>query len=206
MRLFSRRFEQPLHDLFNEHAQNLLGGAELLSQILGQPLRDRARALPRLHDHAARSLELTHRISNRLADSLITPFEADALHDLAMTVSDAVNAMERTAELASAQGAGTVPDVLLEVAGAIERSSEIIVEALWKLQKVKELENYYVEIRRQRRHADRLTLRATLELYEKGGAAADLMRARDLIESMERIAAHLDQTGRLADLLRVKAP
>lgn len=203
---FSRRFEQPLHDLFNELAQILVGGGEILARTLGLPQRDRARSLAQVHEHTARAADLTHRVSNRLADSLITPFEADALHDLALSMSDALDAMERTAQLAAAPGSGTLPGPLLEAAQVIERACEITVEALWKLQNVRELEDYAVQMRRLRRHGERLALRATLDLYEQGGSAADLLRTRDLITSIEQILARLDQTGRLADLLRVKAP
>jgi uncharacterized protein Yka (UPF0111/DUF47 family) len=205
-RLFSRRFESSLHDLFNDLAQVLVAGGEIHSRTLGQPPRDRARSAPRLHELASDSAQLSHRIANRLADSLITPFEADALHDLALTMSDLMYTLERTAELSATRGAAVVPDTLLEAAQLIERGCELTVEAVWKLQAVKELEGYAQEMRRLRRHGDGLALRARTEVYAHGGAAADLLRERDQIESVEASLRLLDELGRTADLLRVKAP
>lgn len=206
MRLFSRQFEQPLTDLFNELAEILVAGSEVLSRTLGQAPRDRARVAPRLREHATHGAQLAHRISNRLADSLITPFEADSLYDLASAISDTLDAMEHAAERVAAQPGGSPPETLLEAAQVIERMCAITVEATWKLRKVRELESYGMEMRRLVRHGDRLVLQATLDLYERGGAAVDLMRDRDLIDAMDRVISLLGRAGRLADVLRVKAP
>lgn len=206
MRLFPRRFEQSLSDLFNDLAQLLVAGSETLSRTMGMTYQDRLGAAPRLHEHATRAAQLSHRIANRLADSLVTPFEADALHDLALTMNDAVDAMEYTARIMTSRQCPAAPDPLLEAAQLIERACAITVEATWKLQKVRELESYYPEMRRLKRHGDELVLTATTDLYEKGGTAAEVLFERDLIRAVEDVLTQMEKAGRLADLLRVKAP
>jgi uncharacterized protein Yka (UPF0111/DUF47 family) len=192
MRLFTRRFEQPLTDLFNDLAQLLVGGAETLSRILSQPARDRSHSAPKLHEHATRAGQLSHRVTNRLADSLISPFEADALHDLALAMADVLDAMESTAELMVHGRRPTAPDTLLETAQVIERMAE--------------LDNYYREIRRLKKHGDRLIQTTMTDLYDRGGTAVDLLRERDLIQAVGRVLTLLELVGRLMDVLRVKAP
>jgi uncharacterized protein Yka (UPF0111/DUF47 family) len=206
VRLFSRRSEQSLNDLFGDLAQLLVLGSETLSRTMGMTYRDRIRVAPRLHEHANRAAQLSHRIANRLADSLITPFEADALHDLALTMNDAVDAMEYTAQIMTSRQCPAAPDPLLEAAQLIERACAITVEATWKLQDVRQLDSYYPEMRRLKRHGDGLVLTATTALYERGGAAVDVLFERDLIRAVEDVLVQMEKAGRLADLLRVKAP
>jgi uncharacterized protein Yka (UPF0111/DUF47 family) len=145
-------------------------------------------------------------VTNRLADSLISPFEADALHDLALAMADVLDAMESTAELMVHGRRPTAPDTLLETAQVIERMAAITVEATWRLQSVDELDNYYREIRRLKKHGDRLIQTTMTDLYDRGGTAVDLLRERDLIQAVGRVLTLLELVGRLMDVLRVKAP
>ncbi|MFC0675122.1 DUF47 domain-containing protein [Brachybacterium hainanense] len=204
MRLFPRQFERPLYSLLNDLAQLLTGSAELVSRTLGQPARDRSRALPALHENATRATELTGRIGNRLAESLITPFEAEVLYELALSMGDAVDAMERIAELTVSFRLGRISTSMLEAAQVLERACDLTVEACWGLPAVAQLGAYHRELRRLRRHGTRLVEQSIAELYSTGGAAADLLRGRDVAQAMLDALALLDRAGRQADLLRIK--
>lgn len=204
MRLFPRQFERPLHSLLTDLAQLLTGSAELLSRTLGQPARDRSRALPGLHENTTRATELSSRIGNRLAESLITPFEAELMYEFALSMSDAIDRMERIAEMTVAFRLGRIPTPLLEAAQVVERAADITVEAGWTLPDVRALGEYHREMRRLRRHGDRLVDRSVVELYGQGGASADLMRGREIAQGMYELLDLLDRAARQAELLRVK--
>ncbi len=204
MRLFPRQFERPLHSLLTDLAQLLAGSAELLSRTLGQPSRDRSRALPALHENATRASELTARIGNRLAESLITPFEAEVLYEFALSMADATDRMERIAELTVTFSMGRISTPMLEAAQVVERAADITVEAGWTLPDLRGLGEYHREMRRLRRHGDRLVERSIAELYTRGGTAADLLRGRDVAQGMLDLLGLLDRAARQADLLRIK--
>lgn len=204
MRLCPRRFERSLYSLYSDLAQLLVNSAEMLSRTLGQPTRDRSRILPRLHENATRASELTHRISNRLAESLITPFEAEVLYDFAHSLDDAVSRMELTAEMTVAYRVGSISKQLLETAQAIERGAEITLEATWTLSSLRRLGEYHREMHHLRRHGDRLVHQAVAALYTQGGAATDLLRHRDIATGLGSCLELLDAASRHADLLRVR--
>ncbi|MDO5662934.1 MAG: DUF47 family protein [Brachybacterium sp.] len=204
MRLFASRHERPLFTLFADAAQLLSHGAEILSRTLGEGRRERPRIAAKLHEDAVEVADLTRRIANRLADSLITPFEADVLHALALAMSDAVDAMERCANLVVRYRLRSIPTSILEAAQVIERAATVTAEATWQLGSVAKLSEFYVEMRRLENHADQLVRQALTDLYDSSVSTADMLRMRDVIQEMERAARAFETIARTTDLLRVK--
>ncbi|RCS71295.1 DUF47 family protein [Brachybacterium alimentarium] len=204
VQLFARRSERSMNDLFGELAELLVQGADTHSRLLGHGYRERTRMAPALHDQSTRAEELCHRIAQRLAQSLITPYEAEMLYDLALTIADTVDSMEHTAELLVLSRVGAVPEPLLEAAQGIERAAELTVVATWTLTRVRDMGDYYLQMRKLRRQGDRLVRQALGELYSRGGATSELLPLHDIAESIRRTVELQERTARLADLLRVK--
>ncbi|MGO2312758.1 DUF47 domain-containing protein [Brachybacterium tyrofermentans] len=204
VQLFPRRVERSMTDLFSELAELLVQATDTHSRLLGHGYRERTRIAPVLHDQASRAEELCLRIAQRLAQSLITPYEAELLYDLALTLADTVAAMEDSAELLVVSRVGALPTPLLEAAKGIERAAELTVVATWTLNRVRDMGDYYPQIRKLKRQGDRLVRQALGELYQRGGASTDLLPLRDITASMGRTIELQEHTGRLADLLRVK--
>lgn len=204
VQLFPRRAERSMTDMFGELAELLVQATDTHSRLLGHGYRERTRIAPALHDQSTRAEELCHRIAQRLAQSLITPYEAEMLYDLALTMADTVDSMENTAELLVLSRVSALPEPLLEAAKGIERAAELTVVATWTLNRVRDMGDYYPQIRKLKRQGDRLVRQALGELYQRGGATTELMPLHDVAESIRRTVDLQERTGRLADLLRVK--
>src|SRR5690625_7305617 len=131
--------------LIGELSKLIVQAADAHSKVLGLGYRERMRVAPRLHDHSTRAEELCRRIATRLADSLITPYEAELLYDLALTIADTIDSMEHTAALLVLARLGTLPTALLEAGKGIERAAELPVVASWALSRVRDLDDYYVQ-------------------------------------------------------------
>lgn len=204
MRLFPTRYEKPLFDLFADIAHQLVSGSEILSRTLGESPRERSRTAPRLQEHAADAAALSRRIGNRLAEALITPFEAEVLHALALAMADTVAHMERAADLTVRFEIGTVPDALLEAAQLIERAAEITVEATWHLGDPAQLHAYSAGMQRLVNHGEGL-VRATLqEIFTEGAEPAGMLRMREITLELRRVLDEFERCARGTDLLRIK--
>ncbi len=203
-RLFPQRTERPLYDLFAELSELLVQAADTHSKLLGHGYRERTRIAPRLHEQATVSEELCRRIAQRLAHSLITPYEAELLYDFALTIADTVDSMEHTAELLVISKVGTLPTPLLEAAKGIERTAELTVAITWKLSRVRDLGDYYEQVRKLKRQGDRLVRRALGDLYSRGGASQELLPLHDVAASIRETIVLQERAARIADLLRVK--
>ena len=90
-RLFPTRTERPLSDLLSELAELLVQAADTHSKLLGNGYRERTRIAPTLHEQSTVAEELCRRIAQRLAHSLITPYEAELLYDCLLYTSDAAD-------------------------------------------------------------------------------------------------------------------
>ncbi|MBB5832337.1 DUF47 domain-containing protein [Brachybacterium aquaticum] len=203
-RLFPQRTERPMYDLFAELAELQVQAADTHSKLLGHTYRERTRIAPKLHEQSTVAEELCRRIAQRLVQSLITPYEAELLYDFALTLADAVDAMEHTAELLVVSRIGTLPTPLLDAAKGIERASELTVAATWKLSDTQDLGDYYAQVRKLKRQGDRLVRQALGELYKKGGAAQEMLPLHDVSESVRETITLQERSARITDLLRVK--
>lgn len=204
MRLFPRRYEKPLFDLFGDIAQLLVSGSECLSRTLGEDPRERARLAAQLHEQSADAMALTRRVANRLAEALITPFEAEVLHSFALRMSDALDAMERAADLTVRFELGSVADPLLEIAELISRAAEITVEAVWHLSDVDELREYPAAMRRLDTHGERLLRGALTEIYSSRAEAGPMLASREVAFQLRGVLERFELVARNADLLRIK--
>ena len=203
-RLFPARTERPLSELLSELAELLVQAADTHSKLLGSGYRERTRLAPTLHEQSTVAEELCLLTSRRLAESLITPYEAELLYDFSLTIADAVDAMEHTAGLLVAARTGTLPIPLLDAAEGIERAAELTVAASWKLNDTQDLGDYYVQVRKLKRQGDRLVRQALGELYSRGGATQELLPLHDVAGSIQRTIALQERVARIADLLRIK--
>ncbi|WP_114855108.1 DUF47 domain-containing protein [Brachybacterium sp. YJGR34] len=203
-RLFPRRTEGPLYGLFGELAELLVQAADTHSKLLGHGYRERTRIVPKLHEQSTVAEELSRRIAERLAQSLITPYEAELLYELSLTITDTVDSLEHTAQLLVASRVGALPTPLLDAAKGIERAAELTVVASWTLHSVRDLGDYYLQIRKLKRQGDRLVRQALGELYQQGGSSQEMLPLHDVCESVGRTLAFQERTARSADLLRVK--
>ena len=203
-RLFPQRSERPLYDLFAELAELLVQASDTHSKVLGHGYRERTRIAPRLHEQSTVAEELCRRIAQRLAQSLITPYEAELLYDFALTIADTVDAMEHTAELLVASRLGQLPTSLLDAAKGIERAAELTVAASWKLAGIRELGDYYEQVRKLTRQGERMVRKALGELYTRGGSTQELLPLHDVSESIRHTITLQERVARIADLLRVK--
>ena len=203
-RLLPQRSERPLYDLYAELAELLVQASDTHSKLLGHGYRERTRIAPRLHEQSTVAEELCRRIAQRLAQSLITPYEAELLYDFALTIADTVDAMEHTAELLVLSRLGQLPTPLLHAAKGIERAAELTVAASWKLAGIRELGDYYEQVRKLTRQGERMVRRALGELYTRGGATQELLPLHDVAESIRHTITLQERVARIADLLRVK--
>lgn len=207
MPLFSPPREKPVYHIFTDLAQCVQVSAETLAESLALEGEGRSSAFDRLQTHMIDAAELNHRIANRLATSLITPFQADALHGVAAAMKLCVNEMERTADLTLRLKIDKLPKRLLEILSIIERASELVVQCAWKLENPKQLSGFDEDMRRLTTHASEHSRTAIAELWDDCSTPSSFpsaARSREVIGALERVLLAFQDLSRCVDLLRVK--
>ncbi|MCT1867177.1 hypothetical protein M3B90_06530 [Dermabacter sp. p3-SID358] len=207
MPLFSPPRERSVYHIFTDLAQCVQTSSETLAETLALEDEARAKAFERLQAHAIDASELNHRIANRLATSLITPFQADALHGVAAAMKLCVSEMERAADLTLRLEIGKLPNRLLEILSVVERASELVVQCAWKLEAPKQLSAFDEDMRRLTTHASEHSRKAIAELWESCTTPSEFpacARMREVIGALECVLLAFQNLSRCVDLLRVK--
>lgn len=207
MALFSPPREKSVYHIFTDLAQCVQSSSETLAEALALEGQARAAAFERLQSHAIDAAELNHRIANRLATSLITPFQADALHGVAAAMKLCVNDMERTADLTLRLEIEKLPNRLLEILSVIERAAKLVVQCAWKLENPKQLSAFDEDMRRLTTHASEHSRTAIAELWDNCPTPSSFpaaARTREVIGALDCVLLAFQNLSRCVDLLRVK--
>ena len=204
MRGISFRRAKSVYDLLGELAQHLSASAEIMSRTLGEDPSERALLAQSLERESADAAALHRRVTNTLATSLITPFEADALHELSHAIQHTVEGIERTVAMAVQLKLGTFRTPLMETLALIERMSELTVQACWTLSDSDGLASYYEEMRRVETHASTLARQATVHCLLNATDPGLALREREVVWRTELVLERYAEIAKAADLLRVK--
>ena len=112
MALRFRPVDGTFYDLFTRSATDLVGGADLLAEMLGDGA-DRATWPSRCARPSTRRDETTHEIVRRVNSTFVTPFDREDIYALASGLDDVMDFMEEAVDLV----------LLYEVERAARRSS-----------------------------------------------------------------------------------
>ena len=89
--------EAGFFDLFERHAETLVGGAEVMRRMFA-----REEAIPeacrRIADYENQADDVTREVLNAVRRTFITPFDRSAITDLISSMDDAIDEMQKTAK------------------------------------------------------------------------------------------------------------
>jgi uncharacterized protein len=206
MRLLPR--DSAIFDDVAALAQHVVVGADVLVRMLGaggsdrSDLSERLAAVERVADDAARL------VVRRVTSSFITPFDRRDLVALAHGLDDCVDALAGVAGVVLATGAGELPPAVVEQVALVQRQAELTAPAMARLRSVRDLVDYWVEVRRLEHEVGRTHL-VVLEGVHRGGprGAADLLQALAAKEVGDRLvvaARAFEQLSRTVETIAVQ--
>ena len=98
MRLKFRPVDSSFYDLFSEAANHLVGGAQLLSEMLAEGT-SRAEVAQRMREAEHAADETTHSIIRRVNSTFVTPFDREDIYSLASALDDVMDMMDEAVDL-----------------------------------------------------------------------------------------------------------
>jgi len=142
-----RPVDASFYDLFSASAAHLTTGASLLAEMLAEG-SDREDVARRMREAEHEADETTHAIVRRVNSTFVTPFDREDIYSLASGLDDIMDMMDEVVDLVLLYDVAELPsgfDTLVEV---IQECSRITTEAMPRLQAMKDLEEYWIEINR----------------------------------------------------------
>jgi predicted phosphate transport protein (TIGR00153 family) len=190
--------DRQFFDLFEEAAQNILRGADLLDQMLaGWPEKaNLARELLIAEQDGDR---ITHDIVQRLNQTFVTPIDREDILELASGLDDVLDMAEEVGDFLGLYKIEAPMSQAQRMAHILLQSCRQIAEAMPRLRKFDDISHYTVEIHRLENDGDRVVREALASLFEEGIDPMVVIRWKDIYERLEQA---IDATERVANILQ----
>jgi predicted phosphate transport protein (TIGR00153 family) len=203
VRLRFRPVDTTFYDLFSQSASHLVDGAALLAEMLGDG-NDRAAIAQRMRDAEHQADETTHEIVRRVNSTFVTPFDREDIYSLASQLDDVMDFMEEAVDLVLLYEVEHLPSELANQVEVIQRCAELTAESMPRLQTMKDLEEYWIEINRLENAGDKSYRRILAKLFSGKYEALEVLKLKDVVDSLEAAIDAFETVANIVEQIAVK--
>ncbi len=195
--------QDAFYTFFTEAADNLVTGADLLSQMMTNG-NDRAALAERLRDIEHASDEVTHAVFRQLNTSFITPFDREDIYRLGSTLDDVMDAMEAAGDLVLLYGLEQLPGEIEQIVDVLGRCARVTAAAMRRLKSMKDLEEYWIEANRLENEADQVYRRLLKRLFSGEYDALTVLKLKEVGDVLEGAADAFEHVANAVETIVVK--
>ena len=203
MGLRFRPVDASFYDLFSEAAQHLVGGAELLAEMLADG-SDKEEVASRMRAAEHQADETTHAIVKRVNSTFVTPFDREDIYALGSGLDDVMDMMDEVVDLILLYEVQQIPAELSKQVEVIQRCAELTAEAMPKLQAMQSLEEYWIEINRLENTGDKNHRRMLAQLFSGEFKTLEVLKLKDIVESLEGAIDAFEKVANIVEQIAVK--
>jgi uncharacterized protein len=182
------------YDQFASSARNIVEAAEVLEQLIA-PGADRAALNARMRDIEHANDENTHEVMRRLNSTFVTPFDREDIYDLASRLDDVVDFLEAAADLIVLYEVDDLPTPTREVVRILVQAAHVTAEAMPRLQTMKDLSEFWIEVNRLENEADQLYRRTLATLFNGSYDALTALKLKDVADQVEAAADAMEDVA-----------
>ncbi|HET7139369.1 MAG TPA: nuclease PIN [Arthrobacter sp.] len=141
--------------LLSRMAQQIVLASATMAEILGVPAAEHAKLVDDMHNHEAKSGELHFALLTHMRTSFVNPLPREDMYALSRYLNEALEKLDGAAELVSLYQLDRLPKRAADQLEVISRQAELTVEAMRRLNNLDDLEDYWIEILRLSKRAER---------------------------------------------------
>ncbi|WP_340537257.1 DUF47 domain-containing protein [Nocardioides sp. GXZ039] len=203
MGLRFRPVDSAFFELFTEQARHLVTGAALLAEMMAETSdKEDVAARMRAAEHDAD--ETTHALVRRVNSTFITPFDREDIYALASGLDDVMDEMDEAVDLILLYEVKTMPPELSQQVEVLQRCAELTAEAMPKLQSMKSLEEYWIEINRLENAGDKNHRRTLAKLFSGEFKTIEVLKLKDIVEALEAAIDAFETVANVVEQIAVK--
>ena len=203
MRLRLRPTDTSFYDLFTTAAEHLVLGAELLAEMLSDN-SDKADVAKRMREAEHAADETTHEIVKKVNSTFVTPFDREDIYALGSGLDDVMDMMDEAVDLILLYEVAVLPPDLSEQVDVLQRCAELTAEAMPRLQGMKGLEDYWIEINRLENAGDKNHRRMLAALFSGEYKTIEVLKLKDVEESLEGAIDAFEKVANIVEQIAVK--
>jgi len=217
-----RPSEAAFYDMFSRAAQNLVRGAELLSE-LALPDVDVQSVSERLIEVEHDSDQITHDLYKKINSTFVTPFDREDIYQLGHRLDDVMDHIEAVGSLVYLYGLTKLPALpreMHELVDVLNRQAAITAEAMERLRigapgvkrpkGVKRmkglagLEDYWVECNRLENEGDRAYRMLLVRLFSGEYDALTVLKMKEVADELEAASDAFEHVANTIETIAVK--
>ena len=198
-----RPVDVTFYDLFAASAQHLVVGAGLLAEMLADGA-DRDAVAQRMREAEHQADETTHEIVRRVNSTFVTPFDREDIYALASGLDDVMDFMDEAVDEILLYEVAEIPAELSTQVEVLQQCAEITAAAMPKLQSMKNLTEYWIEINRLENAGDKTFRRILAKLFSGEFKALEVLKLKDIVESLESAIDAFEKVANTVEQIAVK--
>jgi predicted phosphate transport protein (TIGR00153 family) len=198
-----RPVDTTFYDHFTRSAQHLVVGAALLTEMLAEGA-DHEAVAQRMREAEHNADETTHEIIQKVNTTFITPFDREDIYNLGAGLDDVMDMMDEAVDLILLYEVKTLPAELSILVEVLQRCAEVTAEAMPKLQSMKDLDEYWIEINRLENAGDKTFRRTLAMLFSGDFKAIEVLKLKDIVTSLEGAIDAFEKVAHIVEQIAVK--
>jgi uncharacterized protein len=198
-----RPVDATFYDLFTQLAERLVKGAELLNEVFTDGI-DRDAIGERMREEEHLADEATHDIIRRVNRTFVTPFDREDIYSLASSLDDVMDYMEEAVDLILLYEIRELPAGMAGQAQVIQRCAELTAESMPRLQTMKDLDEYWIEINRLENTGDKGYRKLLAQLFSGEFEALEVLKLKDVVDSLEDAIDAFETVANVIEQISVK--
>ena len=198
-----RPVETSFYDLFAKSANQLVQGAALLSEMMVDG-GDRQSIAERMREQEHLADDIAHDVIRQVNKTFVTPFDREDIYSLASVLDDVMDFMEEAVDLILLYEVGHLPEELSEQAEVIRRCAELTAATMPRLQTMKDLDEYWIEINRLENSGDKTYRRILAKLFSGQYEALEVLKLKDVVDSLEAAIDAFEKVANTIEQIAVK--
>jgi uncharacterized protein len=201
--------ERGFYPLFTRAAENIVIAADELAKLVATEPAGRAQVAARVKDCENAGDELTHEIMVKVNKTFVTPFDREDIHRLASALDDVLDAMEEAADRIVLYRLGVLPPGIAEQIELLRRAATVTAEAMPRLEKMAELQDYWIQVNSLEEEADAVYRSLLGDLLAPPDSAPPtdvltVLKLKEIVETLEEAADAFETVANTVESIAVK--
>ena len=201
--------ERGFYPLFSQAADNIAAAADDLAKLVAAEPAERPSLAARVKQAEHAGDDPTHKIMLKINTTFVTPFDREDIYRLASALDDVLDAIEEAADRIVLYRLRTLPPGVTAQVQVLQRAAAVTAEAMPRLEKLADLQQYWIELNSLEDEADGLyrALLGSLLAPPDPAPPADVLtvlKTKEVVEVLEQAADAFETVANTVESIAVK--